>query len=278
MSEAAATPATPTASDHHADQTDPLPPTVPPERALQTVRAVAFDCYGTLLQLEERQFASLIHQMLIQHGVAHTDGEQVWQAWLDASRELSRAEMHDPDQPLTGPEPTFRPFAETWPRFFADAFARHSVDTIPAEDAFRYLWDVMSASPAYPEVAEVFDGLRQRGYRVAIGSNADEGHLRPALAAAGITAEITLSSEAARSYKPRRPFFQQLCAQLQLEPEAVLYVGDSVWADVMGGNHAGLPVYWVRRYADPEREARVRHQPTWQGADLRGLLEILPPR
>lgn len=264
------------ADSHHAGQPTPLPPTVPAEQARSTVQAVAFDCYGTLLQLEERQFASLIHEMLIRHGVAHTDGEAVWQAWLDASRALSRQEMPDPDDPLGGPEPIFRPFAETWPRFFAAAFAEHSIDAIPPQTAFQYLWDVMSASPAYPEVLDVFAELRSRGYRLAIGSNADDGHLLPALSTAGIAAELILSSEGARSYKPRRPFFAQLCDGLNLRPEQVLYVGDSPWADVMGANHAGLPVYHVRRYPDPEREARVRHRPTWQGETLSGLLEVLP--
>ncbi len=258
----------------------PSPPTVAPERASETVRAVAFDCYGTLLQLEERQFATLVHELLLQHGVEHATGEQVWQAWLDASREMSRKEGRNPDRPLEGPEPVFRPFSETWPIFFADAFKTHAVETIPPMTAFQHLWDVLSQAPAYPEVLPVLSELRERGYRVAIGSNADDDHLEAALAEASIRAghevELVLSSEEAQSYKPRRPFFEQLCQRLDLAPEAVLYVGDSPWADVTGANHAGLPVYWVSRYPDPERERMMRALPTWRGPDLRGILEALP--
>ena len=260
----------------------PSPPTVGPEHATETVRAVAFDCYGTLLQLEERQFATLVHEMLLQHGVDHATGEQVWQAWLDASREMSRKEGRNPDRPLEGPEPVFRPFSETWPIFFAAAFETHAVETIPPATAFQHLWDVLSQAPAYPEVLSVLSELRGRGYRVAIGSNADDDHLEAALAEAqirtGVEVELVLSSEEAQSYKPRQPFFEQLCERLDLPPEAVLYVGDSPWADVTGANHAGLPVYWVSRYPDPEREQMMRALPTWQGSDLRGILEALPPR
>ena len=253
----------------------PARPVVDAERAA-AVRAVAFDCYGTLLQLEERDFAALIHEMLLGHGVRHTTGEEVWEAWLDASRALAESEGLVRDGTVDGPEPTFRPFSETWPQHFAQAFERRAVDAIPPQRAFRHLWDHMSAVPAYPEVAEVFAALRARGYRLAIASNADEGHLRPALDAAGIDAEIVLSSETASSYKPRRPFFRRLCRLLDLPPEQILYVGDSPYADVNGANHSGLPVYHVRRYPDPERERSLRFEPTWSGPDLRGILDKLP--
>ena len=58
----------------------------------------------------------------------------------------------------------------------------------------------------------------------------------------------------------------------------MLYVGDSPWADVTGANHAGLPVYWVSRYPDPERERMMRSRPTWSGSDLTGILNALPDR
>ena len=255
-----------------------MPPAVPAAAARGQVRAVAFDCYGTLLALEERQFAALIHAMLLGYGVRDTPGEQVWEAWLAASRRMSREDGHDYDDPLGGPEPAFRSFAERWPSYFAAAFAETGVEGIPAQEAFEHLWDEMSRSPAYPEALEVLDGLRANGYRTAIGSNADDGHLDPALAAAGIEVELVLSSERARSYKPRSPFFAQLCEELGLPPEQVLYVGDSPMADVTGANHFGMPVYWVKRYEDARRERNLRHEATWVFPDLRGLLEVLPKR
>lgn len=255
-----------------------MPPVVPAAAARARVRAVAFDCYGTLLALEERQFAALIHAMLLGHGIRDVPGEQVWDAWLAASRRMTKEDGHDHDDPLGGPEPPFRSFADRWPSFFAEAFRQTGIESIPAQEAFEHLWDEMSRSPAYPETLEVLDGLRAKGYRVAIGSNADDGHLDPALAAAGIEVEMVLSSERARSYKPRRPFFAQLCEELALPPEEVLYVGDSPLADVTGANHFGMPVYWVKRYEDARRERNLRHQATWVRPDLRGLLEVLPSR
>ena len=254
----------------------PSPATVGPDQAVGSVRAVAFDCYGTLLKLEEREFAALIQEMLHEHGVHHASGEDVWEAWLEASREMAKREGRNSERPLDGPEPIFRPFSETWPVFFGEAFKHHSVETIPPMTAFQHLWDVLSAAPAYPEVAPVFTELQARGYRIAIGSNADDDHLEHALELAGIEVELVLSSEEAQSYKPRRPFFDQLCARLDLDPCEVLYVGDSPWADVTGANHAGLPVYWVSRYPDPEREKMMRASPTWSGPDLTGILEALP--
>ena len=259
-------------------ETPPAAAAIDADEAVRSVRAVAFDCYGTLLKLEEREFASLIQVMLHQHGVDHASGEDVWNAWIEASREMARRDGRGSERPLDGPEPVFRPFSETWPHFFAEAFRHHSVETIPPATAFQHLWDELSAAPPYPEVAAVFTELQRRGYRVAIGSNADDDHLEHALGLAGIEVEMVLSSEAAQSYKPHKPFFDQLCAGLMLEPREVLYVGDSPWADVTGANHAGMPVYWVSRYPDPERERMMRSHPTWSGPDLTGILDALPPQ
>ena len=253
-------------------------PAVDAADVARRVRAVAFDCYGTLLQFEERQFGPFLHDFLQRHGVTHVDGDKVWSLWMAASREQAERDGHKKDaaNPHAGPEPSFKTFAERWPAFFERAFSQAEVEQVRHDAAFQHIWELMQAAPAYPEAHDVLAGLRARGYRIAVASNADDAHLLPALERAGMETDLVLSSEGARSYKPRRPFYRALCERLALPPAEVLYVGDSPYADVAGATHSGLPVYWVRRYRDEEREEDLRCQPTWTQADLRGLLEVLP--
>ena len=55
----------------------------------------------------------------------------------------------------------------------------------------------------------------------------------------------------------------------------MLYVGDSPLADVTGARAAGMAAYWVRRYADADREKRLYYAPTWRFPDLRALPDVI---
>jgi putative hydrolase of the HAD superfamily len=64
-------------------------------------------------------------------------------------------------------------------------------------------------------------------------------------------------SDAVGIRKPREEIFAAVLADLDVAPESVLHVGDSLRADVAGGAAAGLATVWItRRIADPERRLR----------------------
>jgi 2-haloalkanoic acid dehalogenase type II len=254
------------------------PSAAPPAHpAPDEIRVVAFDCYGTLLDFEERSFAPAIDVLLLRHSVDHTDGETVWKEWMEHAREHDKKYGRDPDKPLAGPEPPFFSFAETWTQHFDHAFDSTSVQGIDPEHATGYMFELLAQAPPYEEVGEVLTGLRARGLRLLVASNADDAHLEPALARTGILehVEIVISSEAVRSYKPRRPFFDAIAERAGVEPHQIVYVGDSPYSDVTGARNAGMASYWVRRYSDEEREKHLHHDPTWRFPDLCGLLGVL---
>ena len=158
---------------------------------------------------------------------------------------------------------------------FAHAFDKTDVDLDP-HAALTHIFGLLAQAPPYAEAHEVVGTLRAAGIRVAVASNADDVHLYPALERAGLArqAEVILTSEAVRSYKPRRPFFDELLRRLDVEAGEVLYVGDSPYADITGARNAGLPTCWVRRYEDAEREKHLQHDPHWRFPDLCGLLSL----
>ena len=177
---------------------------------------------------------------------------------------------------MDGPEPPFRTFQESWPLFFGYALDLWKVGAVDAHAATAYLLDALGRAPAYEESREVVDGIRAAGVTVAVASNADRGHLAAALQGAEISADVVVSSEDVRAYKPRRPFYEALLRALDLSATQVLYVGDHPIADVTGARSVGMPVYRVQRF---ERET-PSHQPafeaTWTFPDLRGLLRLIP--
>jgi 2-haloalkanoic acid dehalogenase type II len=111
-------------------------------------------------------------------------------------------------------------------------------------------------------------------YRIAVLSNADDDFLSSFLKRTGLEFEAVVSSEAARSYKPRSAIFAHLCSLLELEPREVLYVGDSPMADLLGARSAGLATAWINR--DGQKLPDKIPAPDVEIRDLRELLEVLP--
>lgn len=235
--------------------------------------AIAFDCYGTLLDVTEQDFIRACETILTRHALEH-DSHAFWQTWLSASRALAKEHGRDPDA-LEEEEPEFAPFRTRWPQTFDRAFqdAGLSADAVAAYEAFH---DTLCRGVAYPDTKPALEALKPH-FRIAVVSNADDDHLMQALTDNGLAGadlfEFILSSEGARSYKPRRRIFEQAAARFGLPPADVLYVGDSPVADVLGARSAGMPVAWLNRLA-VQRPERVP-EPDVEVPDLATLAGLL---
>lgn len=206
--------------------------------------AIAFDCYGTLLDVTDESFVRACETILAAHAVEH-DGRAYWEGWLAASRAHALEQGRDPENPLGGPEPEFASFRGRWPGNFERASGAIGA-AIDAVAAYHVFHTTLADAVAYPDVHAGIARLRPH-LRLCVVSNADDDHLLHALRENGLDFEFALSSEAARSYKPRLPIFAEAARRLGLPPERVLYVGDSPLMDVLGARHAGMPVAWINR-------------------------------
>ena len=106
---------------------------------------------------------------------------------------------------------------------------------------------------------------------VCIGSTTDTEPLMRDLTRNGITVDHVFTSEDLQAYKPRKAFYEKILAALDLRPEEVLFVGDSLTDDVYGPRQAGMQTCWVNRKGQPMPE-RV---PDFVVTDLNGVPAIL---
>ncbi len=108
--------------------------------------------------------------------------------------------------------------------------------------------------------AEAVSELRRSGVRVAVVSNSD-GSVTDSLAEAGLADEFefVIDSHLAGVSKPDPAIFQVALERMNLEPESVWYVGDSVFHDVNGALGASLArAFLVDPYElGPDRVDRV---------------------
>ena len=91
----------------------------------------------------------------------------------------------------------------------------------------------LGARRVYPESLEVM-GIIRGNYRLYIASTSDEEPLISDMKRNGVVVDGHFTSQSLQAYKPRKDFFVRLLARVELGPEEVIYVGDSLRDDVFG--------------------------------------------
>ena len=280
--------------------------------AVSEIRAVAFDCYGTLVDFGDDSFARAYAQICAEQGIEY-DGRVFFEKWMEVWRRLAadgrtsdtlgqagiavkaaanspgplsaaepsvpHPEHHTPSagryRALDGEVPAFRPYREEWPEHFEICFEELGLPGDPQRSHSR-LVELIAEGQAFPETKRVVDSVSKR-FPTALLSNADDDFLLPCMKRNGLDFAVVISSEGVGAYKPHAAIFRELSSRLELPPENILSVGDSKLADVIGAKNAGLRAAWLNRTgAEPwQRPPDHALDPDYEIRSLDGLLEIL---
>jgi 2-haloalkanoic acid dehalogenase type II len=275
------------------------------------IDAVAFDCFGTLIDFGDEAFAEAYGLICAEQGIA-IDGPAFYEKWMEIWRRLVAtpdatqprsshpdgalpvnapaalspqvdvppyADGHAPsagrNRALDGDVGPFRTYREEWTEHFALCFEELGVSGDAARAHDRMV-ELLALSNAFPESKRVVETIGTR-LPIAMLSNADEDFLHPPLDRNGLHFAVVISSESARAYKPHVAIFRELSRQLNLPPERILYVGDSKLADVTGARNAGLQTAWLNRKRNTEWGTSNNSllEPHHEIETLDGLLAIL---
>lgn len=185
------------------------------------IDAIAFDAFGTLCRvtLPRNPFALLFERLGL------------------SSRELGHAAM------------TVNLDFQSLARLFApDKDKRVQID-----DLQKLLREELDSIELYPETIEVLQGLREKGYPLAVVSNLAKPYAEPLKRLLGPYIDEFVWSFEVTAAKPDREIFAVLCKRLKVLPMRVLMVGDTWESDVMGGLHYGMPAVLIDRHkkSDP---------------------------
>jgi 2-haloacid dehalogenase len=229
---------------------------------LDSIRSVAFDCYGTIVRFTTSDFIRTMAEIARAQGL-EVDSEALWDRFVKAAFVFRGENVA---------MPAYRRYDEAWAFQFERAARELGFEGDGALAALHFK-ENLSQAEAYGEVAEVLEALRAR-YRLAILSNADADFLHACLARNGLEFEVVVSSEVAQALKPDPAIFAYLAGVLGLERHQILYVGDNPMPDIVGARQAGVPVAWLNRSGHPLPEDVP--EPDVEVASLRDLLGVLP--
>lgn len=219
------------------------------------IKAVVFDAYGTLIStgtgsLDAAQRILDLHGSTVSAKAFYADWKKYHRKHIDGLTDFV-------------PEETiFR-----WD--LEKLYEQYGLPGNAAEDV-KIMLDTLGNRIAFPESKGVIEGLKGR-VTVCIGSTTDTEPLTRDLARSGITVDRVFTSEDLRAYKPQAVFYEKILAALSLQPEEVLFVGDSLTDDVYGPGQVGMKTCWVNRKGQPLPVP----PPDYAVADLNGVRGIL---
>ena len=186
------------------------------------IRAVAFDCFGTLLHIRSPK--------------------NPWKALLTAARQADQPTL----DPRREPIPTIEEFAAACGVAFQEEWRR---------DLDVELASIDVAQGAY----EVLDRLRGAGFRLALASNLAPAYVAPTVQLLGDLVDVTCFScdPDVWAVKPTTKFFSVLRARLGLPAAEILMVGDSFASDIQGAQVAGMHAAHLVSSTQPYRPGQI---------------------
>lgn len=136
----------------------------------------------------------------------------------------------------------------------------HNVETHELRKAVQKMFAVSQAHwHVEPDTASTLEALRASGRRLGIISNAsDDQDVQTLIDKAGIRSffDVVVVSAAYGWRKPGKKIFDRALDHWKAGPDQAVMIGDTLPADILGANQAGIASIWIRRRVDtPENHA-----------------------
>ena len=158
---------------------------------------------------------------------------------------------------------------------FAKLFAHFVIEKDGAYLAERYQFFLSKQGQTFPGVEDLLKKLISKGYELYAATNGITYIQTGRLEQSGIAPyfkEIFIS-EQLHTQKPDAEFYEKIGARIpNFDKNQTLMIGDSLSADIQGGNNAGIDTIW---YNPHHLENKTQAQPTYEVDSYQALLGCL---
>ena len=198
------------------------------------VRAVAFDCFGTLIDWQAG-ILSALHALLERHRVTAAPADDELLAMYAEFEQNAQAGEYKPYRQV---------LTQVTQRFAGKlGFPLPVMDRDILADSIRH-W------PAFDDTGTVLRRLKAT-HKIAIISNIDDDlfeRVAPRLGIGGTAGlDALVTAEQVRSYKPGHAHFLTLVERLGFDRSEVLIAACSKHHDIAPANELGFPTCWIDR-------------------------------
>ena len=226
-----------------------------------TYNFLLFDLDHTLLDFDAAEDVALT-QLLKEEGVADI------QAYKDYYVPMNKSLWKDLEQKRITK-------AELINTRFAKLFDHFGIIKDGSYLAERYQFFLAQQGQIFSGAIELLDTLTERGYELYAATNGITAIQTGRLAQSGLAPYFNqvFISEQLQTQKPDALFYEKICQQIAgYSKEKTLMIGDSLTADIQGGNNAGIDTIW---YNPHHLENNTQAQPTYEVDSYQDLLDCL---
>ena len=158
---------------------------------------------------------------------------------------------------------------------FAKLFAHFGIIKDGSYLAERYQFFLAQQGQIFSGAIELLDTLTERGYELYAATNGITAIQTGRLAQSGLAPYFNqiFISEQLKTQKPDGLFYEKIGQQIDgYSKEKTLMIGDSLTADIQGGNNAGIDTIW---YNPHHLENNTQAQLTYEVDSYQDLLDCL---
>ena len=158
---------------------------------------------------------------------------------------------------------------------FSRLFAHFGIEKDGVYLAERYQFYLAQQGQVYSGAMELLDNLIDRGYELYAATNGITTIQTGRLVQSGLAPYFNqvFISEQLQTQKPDALFYEKIGQQIAgFSKEKTLMIGDSLTADIQGGNNADIGTIW---YNPHHLENHTQAHPTYEVDSYQALLELL---
>lgn len=219
------------------------------------LKAILLDFYGTLVE-EDDIYINAICEDILENSTQSVTKSEVGTYWYTRFQSLCASSFGQHFQCQRKIE--LISLRETISHFDSSS---------DAEALSQILYTYWSRPVPFSNTAQFIEKLSLPS---CIVSNIDTQDIQSALMHIKFNADFIVTSESARSYKPRSEMFEQALDLLEASPDEVIHIGDSYSSDVVGANKLGIPSIWINA------KGRARSGSVAPTYDVKDILDLLP--
>ena len=226
-----------------------------------TYKFLLFDLDHTLLDFDAAEDVALT-QLLKEEGVTDI------QAYKDYYVPMNKALWKD----LELKKITKQELVNTR---FSKLFEHFGIEKDGTYLANRYQFYLAQQGQVFSGAIELLDALIDRGYELYAATNGITAIQTGRLAQSGLAPYFNqvFISEQLQTQKPDAQFYERIGARIpNFNKKYALMIGDSLSADIQGGNNAGIDTVW---YNPQHLDNKTQIQPTYEVHSYQDLLDCL---
>ena len=158
---------------------------------------------------------------------------------------------------------------------FSKLFSHFGIEKDGVYLAERYQFYLAQQGQVFSGAMELLDNLIDRGYELYAATNGITAIQTGRLAQSGLAPYFNqvFISEQLQTQKPDAEFYEKIGARIpNFNKNPALMIGDSLSADIQGGNNAGIDTIW---YNPHHLKNKSLAQPTYEIDSYQALLELL---